>query len=126
MKVLKLLNVVIIALALFTIAGCATSSRKLNLCQQELDELKSKNNITLSDSLKQRLIENSNELRLTPEEMQVLKATGKVILCGECGYILNTLKYKEYEAKNKSPNVGAKTEFEKDSIRSRIISLTAE
>ena len=93
----------------------------IELSKEELQALCSKDNVELSDDLKNRLLSNSSQLKLTPEEMQVLKSTGKVILCGKCGYLLQEKKYKDFEAKGTVINVDKNTGFAKDSIRERII-----
>jgi hypothetical protein len=94
----------------------------LELSQDEINALCSKNNVELSDDLKNRLLKNSDELKLTPEEMQVLKSTGKVVFCGKCGYLLGEQKYKDFEAnKGQVINVDKETGFAKDSLRERII-----
>ena len=93
----------------------------IELSQDELRALCSKNNVELSDDLKNRLLSNSSQLKLTPEEMQVLKSTGKVILCGKCGYLLNEKKYKNFETKGTVINIDKETGFAKDSLRERII-----
>jgi len=97
----------------------------IGLSQDEIQALRSKNNVLLTDQLKQRLLANKNELKLTPEEMQVLKRTGKVILCGKCGYLLSERKYKEFE-RGKVINLDKKTGFAPDSLRERIIKLDIE
>jgi hypothetical protein len=113
---LAMLSVVVL------LSGCATAKKtsKLNLTKSELKQLCSKGNFTLSDSLKKRLLENGDELKLTPEEMQVLKATGKVILCGRCGYIIDSLEYKEQKGKPVTKPLD-KHGFVKGSLRDRLI-----
>jgi len=104
------------------LSGCATAGKtsKLKLSKSELQQLCSKENVTLSDSLKQRLLENGDELKLTPQEMQVLKATGKVILCGRCGYIIDSLEYKEQKGKPVTKPLDEHG-FVKGSLRDRLI-----
>ena len=97
----------------------------LGLSQDEIRALFSKDNVELSDSLKQRIMSNSKQLQLTPEEMQVLKTTGKVVLCGKCGYLLQEKKFKEFE-KGKVINVDKNTGFAADSLRERIIKRNLE
>jgi uncharacterized CHY-type Zn-finger protein len=64
---------------------------------------------------------------LTPEEKQVLKSTGKVILCGRCGYILNSPEYKKFEANGeKKDNFDPETGFASDSIRARLLKQTMD
>ena len=118
---MKHLHILIMVL-LVTLTAC-TSGRpqKLQLSKAEIKELCSKQNLTLSDSLRNRLIADSQELQLTPEEIQVLKSTGKVILCGKCGYMLDSLKFKEHEEKELKQHTGTTGGFQKDSIRQRII-----
>jgi len=113
-------------LALFSVVvllvGCATGEKtsQFKLTKNELQELCAKKNVTLSDSLKKRLLENGDELKLTPQEMQVLKATGKVILCGRCGYIIDSLEYKEQKGKPVTKPLD-KHGFVKGSLRDRLI-----
>ena len=97
----------------------------VGLSDAELQALRSKDNVMLSDELKKRLLANHNQLKLTPEEMQVLKTTGKVILCGKCGYMLNEKKYKEFE-RGRVINLDKNTGFAKDSLRERIIKLQGD
>jgi len=97
----------------------------LGLSKDEMRALFSKDNVELSDSLKKRIMANSQQLQLTPEEMQVLKSTGKVILCGKCGYLLQEKKFKEFE-KGKVINVDKNTGFAVDSLRERIIKKNLE
>lgn len=111
-------KMLILALGLL-IAGCATTQGKITLSKDEIKVLSSKENITLSKELVQRLLENSNELKLTPQEIKVLKKTGKVVLCGDCGYILNSPEWKEFKAKPKKYDTP--TGFADDSIRHRIL-----
>ena len=96
----------------------------VGLSSAEMQALRSKDNVLLSDELKKRLLANKNQLKLTPEEMQVLKATGKVIFCGKCGYLLNEKKYQEFE-RGRVIETDKKTGFAKDSLRERIIKLNA-
>ena len=90
-------KILLLAVAVL-IAGCATTQGNFQLSEEEITILSSKENITLSKVLVQRLVENSNELKLTPEELEVLKTTGKVVLCGKCGYILDSPERKKYKA----------------------------
>ena len=120
MRVISIVGMVM-ALGLF---GCETTRKKshLQLTQSEIRELSSKKNVTLSDSLRQRLIEGSQELHLTPEEMMVLKSTGKVILCGKCGYILNSRQFKDHndgKIHGERDSMG----FVKGSLRDRIFEM---
>ncbi len=94
----------------------------LGLSEDEIQALRSKKNVELTDDLKRRLLTSSN-LKLTPEEMQVLKSTGKVVLCGKCGYLLKEKKFKEFENKGKVINVDKNTGFAHDSLRERVIKL---
>ena len=117
-------NLSILTMILFLGLTACTSTMpqpKAKLTEAEIKELCSKRNCVLSDSLRKRLLADSKELKLTPEEMQVLKSTGRVVLCGKCGYILNSLKYKEHEVKELKQHTGTKTGFKEDSIRKRII-----
>jgi len=135
------LMIMVAGLMMLVIAGCKSScpltvapkppsvakekKGALGLSQDEVKALFSKNNVELSDSLKNRIMEKHEQLKLTPEEMQVLKSTGKVILCGKCGYLLNEKKFKEFE-KGKVMNVDADTGFAADSLRERIIKKNLE
>ena len=109
-------------LVLFALFGCTTTVKtsKLKLTKSEIRELCSRDNVTLSDSLRQRLIEDGDELRLTPEEMIVLKSTGKVILCGECGYILDSLQFKKHKKEEAQEDANSQG-FIKGSLRERIL-----
>lgn len=115
--------VILTGLFLIFIVACQSTipQPKQKLSQTEIKEICSKHNLVISDALKKRLIADSKELKLTPEELQVLKSTGKVILCGKCGYILNSLKEKEYKTEKIKQHTGTKTGFRKDSLRQRII-----
>ena len=95
----------------------------VGLSDDEIKALRSQDSVLLTDDLKQRLLQNKNQLKLTPEEMQVLKATGKVILCGKCGYLLNEKKFQEFE-KGRVISIDKDTGFAKDSLRERIIKLS--
>jgi hypothetical protein len=133
---MKKLMILMAGIMMLVIAGCnsscpatvapkppvADNEKKgpLGLSKDEMRALFSKDNVELSDSLKQRIMANSQQLQLTPEEMQVLKSTGKVILCGKCGYLLQEKKFKEFE-KGKVINVDKNTGFAVDSLRERII-----
>jgi len=121
---MKSIMALTMALFIVGIMGCAVPEKTkcIKLTDDELAHLKAKENVELSESLKKRLLANSKELKLTPEEMEVLKHTGKVILCGKCGYILNSTKYKE--AQKKAPSELKDEDhsgFVDDSIRDRII-----
>jgi len=119
---MKRLMLLMMVLLFAGVTGCETTkSSHFSLTPEEKALLASKESVELPDNLRDRLISHSKELRLTPEEMEVLKTTGKVILCGKCGYILNTLKYKQFEAGKVQPNIDPKTGFAKDSIRERIL-----
>ncbi len=113
---------ILAAAMMFLLSGCLTTKKDthLQLTQSEINELCSKQNITLSDSLRNRLIEGSQELKLTPEELRVLKSTGKVILCGKCGFILDSLEFKNHEDEKMSQEVNSHG-FVKGSLRDRII-----
>ena len=118
---MKHLNILIMVLLVTLTACTSTRPQKVQLTKAEIKELCSRENCILSDELRQRMITDSKELQLTPEEVQVLNSTGKVILCGKCGYILNSLKYKEYESHEMKQHTGTKKGFKEDSIRQRII-----
>ncbi len=138
---MRMLATVVTALVIGIVAGCrngcpltvappppkspAEVKGKIGLSKAEMAALRSDNNVVLSDALKKRLLSNKSELKLTPEEMQVLKTTGKVILCGKCGYLLQEKKYKQFE-KGVVINVDKKTGFAKDSLRERIILINKE
>lgn len=121
------MNLIFGMVLLVGVCGCETTRQTshFRLTQSEIRELSSKNNVTLSDSLRQRLIAGTKELRLTPEEMMVLRSTGKVILCGKCGYILNSKKFKEHNAGNthgERDSMG----FVKGSLRDRIFAISID
>jgi succinate dehydrogenase/fumarate reductase-like Fe-S protein len=138
---MKKLLILVAGVMMLVVAGCNSScpmtvapkppvadvekKGPLGLSQEEMKALFSKDNVELSDSLKQRIISKSKQLKLTPEEMQVLKSTGKVILCGKCGYLLNEKKFQEFE-KGKVINVDKNTGFAADSLRERIIKKNLE
>ena len=107
-------------------ASPAEMKGPVGLSAEEIQALRSKDSVVLSDELKRRLIASSNQLKLTPEEMQVLKKTGKVILCGRCGYILGEKKYNEAKARGRVISIDKKTGFAKDSLRERIIKLEGD
>ena len=116
--------VVVGMVVLLGMFGCETTRQgsHLRLSRAEKKALRSKENVTLSDSLRDRLIEDSQELRLTPEEMMVLRSTGKVILCGKCGYILNSKKFKRHNDEDihaARDSMG----FVKGSLRDRILEM---
>ena len=133
---MKKVIVLSMALAMGILAGCnsyptvapkppqspAEKKGPIGLSSDEIQALRSKNNVVLSDALKARLLASQNQLKLTPEEMQVLKRTGKVVLCGKCGYLLQEKKFQEFE-KGKVISTDKKTGFAKDSLRERIIKL---
>jgi hypothetical protein len=99
---------------------------KIGLSADEIKALRSKDNVVLSAALKKRLISSQSQLKLTPEEMQVLKSTGKVILCGKCGYLLKEKKFKDFENKGIVINADKNTGFQKDSLRERVILLNSQ
>ena len=111
-----------VIVVMFTLFGCTTTEKTshLKLTKSEIKELCSRDNVTVSDSLRQRLIEGSDELKLTPEEMIVLKSTGKVILCGECGYILDSLQFKKHQKEEAQEDANSQG-FIKGSLRERIV-----
>jgi hypothetical protein len=120
---MKYLNTLILLL-LISLTACTTAKQDLKskLTQKEIQELCSKKSITLSDSLRQRLLADKEQLKLTPTELQVLRKTGKVILCGDCGYILNSLKMKEHNKKKaKEENLHMPKKLQPDSLRKRVI-----
>ena len=133
---MKKIIVLSMALAMGILAGCnsyptvapkppkspAEKKGPIGLSEDEIQALRSKNNVVLSDELKARLLASKNQLKLTPEEMQVLKRTGKVVLCGKCGYLLQEKKFQEFE-KGKVISTDKKTGFANDSLRERIIKL---
>ena len=118
MRVISILAVAV----LLTLFGCKATQKTshLQLTKSEIRELCSKDNITLSDSLRKRLLDDCKELCLTPEEMKVLKSTGKVILCGECGYILDSKEFKQHEDGKINKKRDSKG-FIKGSLRDRIV-----
>lgn len=120
---MKMLNFIGLGI-LVLLMGCSTRAPKttdLQLSVQEQKDLKEQKRFEISDELRKRIIANSKELKLTPEEMLVFKKTGKIVLCGKCGYILNSLKYKAYESGKIKPETDEKTGFPQDSIRDRMI-----
>jgi hypothetical protein len=122
MKASLQLLVVIIALSFI---GCATTHHKLKLTPEEIAILKSKQNVPLSNSLRKRLINDSNELKLTKEEKEVLRRTGKVILCGKCGHLLGTKSYSKW-AKEHETSYKPTDKFVPNSLRTRILQLTTD
>ena len=121
---MKVIMTLMMALLIIGITACTSTKQKdvLNLTDEELQQLCAKKPCELSEDLKRRVVAHSKELKLTPEEMQVFKATGKIILCGKCGYIINSKKFKEANRpdapKMKDENNDG---FADDSIRDRIL-----
>ena len=121
---MKLMLTLTMVAVLVVIIGCNVPKKKsaFELSDEERKQLCETKTYEISDDLRKRLIANSKELKLTPEEMLVLKKTGKVILCGDCGYILNTEKFHKSK---KTAHANIKDEdnsgFADDSIRDRII-----
>lgn len=101
------------------------SSSHLHLTAKERAELADKKNYTLSESLRHRLINDSQELQLTPEEREVLKRTGKVILCGKCGHLLGTKAYKQWETEH-GAEYKPGDDFVPSSLRERILKITTD
>ena len=121
---MKLMLTLMMVAVLVVLTGCNVPKKKsaLKLSDEELKQLCETKKYEISDDLRKRLIANSKELKLTPEEMLVLKKTGKVILCGDCGYILNTKKYtKSKKAQHANIIDEDNNGFADDSIRDRII-----
>jgi hypothetical protein len=119
---MKLIMTLMTALMITIITGCAVTdtAAKVKLSDKELSHLRSKENFEINPELKKRLIEHSKELKLTPEEMMVLKSTGKVILCGKCGYILDSKKYKSAKKAGKIEDKDH-SGFADNSLRDRIL-----
>ena len=120
---MKYLNTLILLL-LISLTACTTAKQEpqSKLTKKEIQDLCSKKSITLSDSLRQRLLADKEQLHLTPAELQVLRRTGKVVLCGDCGYILNSLKMKEHKKKRaQEKNLHMPKKFQTDSLRKRVI-----
>ena len=121
---MKLMLTLMMLAVLVVVTGCNAPKKKpaLKLSDEELKQLCATKEYEISDDLRKRLLANGKELKLTPEEMLVLKKTGKVILCGDCGYILNTAKFNKSKKTN---HADIKDEdnngFADDSIRDRII-----
>ncbi len=121
---MKLMLTLMMALVLVGITACNATKKSpiVKLSDAELKQLCSKGNCEISENLKKRLILHSKELKLTPQEMLVLKKTGKVILCGDCGYLLNSDKYNESKKSNHANIQDEDNDgFADDSIRNRII-----
>jgi hypothetical protein len=119
--------IALLGVATLLLAGCWTTGSKKGtfLTDDEIAALKTKQPCVLSPALRRKMLEHGEELHLTPEEQQVLKSTGKVILCGRCGYIINSLKYKRFEKNGgKRENFDSDTEFAKDSLRNRLLKPT--
>ena len=125
----------LVGIAILSFIGCASKApdqrtqeaikSHLKLSSDEYESLKCKKNCTLSLSLRKRLINNSEELKLTPQEMEVLKRTGKVILCGKCGHLLGTDKYKKWESEHASEYKPG-DDFVPNSLRDRILKITTD
>ncbi len=121
---MKWMLTLIMAVIIVGSTGCNSAKKTptIKLSDEELKQLCAAQDCELSRGLKDRLIANSKELKLTEEEMEVLKSTGKVVLCGKCGYILNSKKYKEAQKKGKDKIVDKDhSGFADDSIRDRIL-----
>ena len=118
MKITAIFSMVV----LLTLFGCKSTGKvsHLQLTKSEIRELCSRDNVTLSESLRKRLLDDCKELCLTPEEMKVLKSTGKVILCGKCGYILDSKEFKQHEDGKINKKRDSKG-FIKGSLRDRIV-----
>ncbi len=118
---------VLLLLGLFCAEGCLTTSgdENITLSKDEIAMLRAKKPCVLSADLRRRLLDHAKELELTPEERRVLESTGKVVLCGKCGYILNSLKYKRFKENNKA-DIDPETGFAKDSIRERLLKATMD
>ena len=124
----KFIAVLLLSLGLAAAGGCLTTSsgNKLGLTDEEIAMLKAKKPCVLSTNLRHRLLDHAEELELTPEERQVLESTGKVVLCGRCGYILNSMKYKKFEKDSNNVEMDPETGFAKDSIRKRLLKATMD
>jgi len=125
---LRMMAVALVVVSL-GMAGCFTTSNDKGtfLTNDEISALKCKKPCTLSPELRRKMLEHGKELHLTPEERQVLQSTGRVILCGKCGYILNSAKYKKFEKSGeKRDNFAPETGFAKDSIRHRVLRQTMD
>jgi len=121
--------IALLGAAALLMAGCWTTGSKKGtfLTDEEIAALKTKRPCVLSPELRRKMLEHGEELHLTPEEKQVLKSTGKVILCGRCGYILNSPEYKKFEANGeKKDNFDPETGFASDSIRARLLKQTMD
>lgn len=119
---MKYLNTLILLL-LISLTACTTAKPEPHskLTKKEIQDLCSKQSMTLSDSLRHRLLADKEQLHLTPEELQVLRKTGKVVLCGKCGYVLNSLRMKEHAKQSKDKNLHMPNKLQTDSLRKRII-----
>ena len=129
----------LLGVAILSFIGCSSKKKaqdspektaKVNkphfqLTAKERAELESRKSCTLSDALRKRLINDCQELKLTPEELQVLKMTGKVILCGKCGHLLGTDKHKEWKAAHKNDEKPS-DDFVPNSLRERILDITTD
>ena len=116
---------VVIGFAMLSLVGCATQKGHLKLTPEEIAQLKAKENVTLTESLRKRLINDSQELHLTPEEQEVLKRTGKVILCGKCGHLLDTPSFKKWE-KEHGAEYKKGDDFVPNSLRNRILEISTD
>jgi hypothetical protein len=121
---MRLAFTISLGIALLSLAGCAHKPH-LKLTPEEIAQLSSKENMTLSESLRKRLINDSQELHLTPEEQEVLRRTGKVILCGKCGHLLDTPSYKKWE-KEHGKDYKPEDKFVPNSLRSRILEISTD
>ena len=124
----KFIAVLLLSLGLAAAGGCLTTSNgnELGLTDEEIAMLRAKKPCVLSSELRRKILDHGEELQLTPEERQVLKSTGKVVLCGKCGYILNSSKYKKFEKSSNKVEMDPTTGFAKDSIRERLLEATLD
>ena len=129
----------LLGVAILSFIGCSSKKKtqdspektaKVNkpqfkLTSKERAELKCRKRCTLSEALRKRLINDCQELKLTPEELEVLKRTGKVVLCGKCGHLLGTDKHKEWKAAHENDKKTA-DDFVPNSLRDRILDITTD
>ena len=137
---MKSLLIAVVAVALLAVGGCASVG--CGCTSDEISKLKEKKHLVIckcgeiknsskccdnsipsdekggfhDESLRDKLLENSQELNLTPKEKALLRKSNTVILCGDCGHIKGMKECCKKDAK-----IDTDTGFAANSIRNRIL-----